>query len=225
MSNQVGGSATAMSSMIGLVNTAKDKWNTSGGNEMVGKVSAAIPESTKNYVSNVFKREHIRAFSVFFGIGEERAFYLEKVPSLLVERLRHNVTFFYLNYLLLTGVLFCLTLVINPSAVVGMAILAAAWMWVIRASQSGALKIGGVSIPQQTATIGMGVVSIFVLLYLLSSIFWWTLFTSGFFVAVHAFMRDASMHKDLEDAVAMEGDLHMGGEDAAFLNVPAADVI
>jgi len=70
----------------------------------------------------------------------------------------------------------------------------------------------------------MGVLSVFVLLYLLSGIFWWTLFTSGFFVAVHAFLRDASMHKDMEDAVAMEGDLQMG-EDAAFLNVAAGDEI
>jgi hypothetical protein len=74
-----------------------------------------------------------------------------------------------------------------------------------------------ISIPQKTATIGMGGVSVFVLLYLLSSIFWWTLFSSGFIVAAHAFLRDASMHKDLDDAVAMEGDLNLG-EDAAFLN-------
>ena len=63
----------------------------------------------------------------------------------------------------------------------------------------------------------MGGVSIFVLLYLLSNIFWWTVFSSGLMVAGHAFLRDASMHKDLDDAVAMEGDLHLG-EDAAFLN-------
>lgn len=45
-------------------------------------------------------------------------------------------------------------------------------------------------------------------------------------MAVHAFFRDASMHKDMEDAVAMEGDLHlMGGEDAAFLNVASVDQV
>lgn len=42
--------------------------------------------------------------------------------------------------------------------------------------------------------------------------------SSGFLILVHAFLRDASMHKDLQDAVAMEGDLHFGGEDASFLN-------
>eukprot|EP00522_Entomoneis_paludosa_P005855 CAMPEP_0172458106 /NCGR_PEP_ID=MMETSP1065-20121228/25788_1 /TAXON_ID=265537 /ORGANISM="Amphiprora paludosa, Strain CCMP125" /LENGTH=224 /DNA_ID=CAMNT_0013212189 /DNA_START=60 /DNA_END=734 /DNA_ORIENTATION=+ len=224
MATPEGGTANTMSSIVGLVNTAKEKWDTSGGNEVMGKVSAAIPESTKKYVSGIFKREHLRTLTVFFGIGEERPFYIEKTPSLLVERLRHNAAFFYLNYFLLTAILFCLTLVISPSAIIGMALLAAAWMWVIRASQTGALKIGGISIPQQTATIVMGIISIFALLYLLSGIFWWTLFTSGFFCAVHAFMRDASMHKDLEDAVAMEGDLQMG-EDAAFLNGSPVDQI
>jgi len=82
---------------------------------------------------------------VYFGIGEERPFYVEKTPSLLVERLRHNVTFFYLNYMLLTAVLFCLTLLISPSAIIGIALLAAAWMYVIKASQSGSLSIGGTS--------------------------------------------------------------------------------
>ena len=76
----------------------------------------------------------------------------------------------------------------------------------------------GVQIPQKTATIGLSILSIFVLLWLLKGIFWWTVTSSGFLILVHAFLRDASMHKDLEDAVAMEGDLHFGGEDASFLN-------
>lgn len=63
----------------------------------------------------------------------------------------------------------------------------------------------------------MAIASAFALIYVLSNIFWWTLFSSGLLVAVHAFLRDASMHKDLDDAVAMEGDLNLG-EDAAFLN-------
>lgn len=109
----------------------------------MGQFSKNIPDSTKQYIGSVFKRDHIRSVSVYFGIGEDRPFYIEKTPSLLLERLRHNFTFFYLNYLLLTGVLFCLTLLISPSAIIGMGILALAWMWVIRASQSGTLSISG----------------------------------------------------------------------------------
>mmetsp|Transcript_1765 Transcript_1765/g.3876 ORF Transcript_1765/g.3876 Transcript_1765/m.3876 type:complete len:226 (+) Transcript_1765:130-807(+) len=216
--NQTNAGGNTMSSIMGLVSTAQEKWNSSGANEAVGQFSQNIPESTKQYIGSVFKRDHIRSITVYFGIGEDRPFYFEKTPSLLLERLRHNVTFFYLNYLLLTGVLFCLTLLISPSAIIGMGILALAWMWVIRASQSGSLSISGIQIPQRTASIVMAMISVFVLLWLLSGIFWWTLASSGFLIAVHAIMRDASMHKDLEDAVPMEGDLHMGGEDASFLN-------
>jgi len=223
---QASDSASTMSSLMGMMSSAKEKWNSSGANEAMGRVSASIPDSTKNYVGSLFKREHLRGIAVFFGIGEERPFYVEKTPSLLVERLRHNITFFYLNYMILTGVFFCLTLLISPSAIIGIGLLALAWMWVIKASQSGSLTISGINIPQKTATLAMGVISIFVLLYLLSSIFWWTLFSSGFLIAVHAFLRDASMHKDMDDMVAMEGDLHLGeGEDDAFLNTARVDQV
>jgi hypothetical protein len=90
----------------------------------------------------MFKREHLRSISVVFGIGEERPFYVEKTPSLLVERLRHNMVFFYLNYMVITAVFFCLTLLISPGAIIGIGILAISWMWLIRASQSGSLRIG-----------------------------------------------------------------------------------
>jgi hypothetical protein len=72
----------------------------------------------------------------------------------------------------------------------------------------------GVTISQTHASLAMGVVSLFVLLYLLSGIFWWTLFSSGFLVAVHAGLRDASMHQDGDDKVDMVGEV---GEDSAFL--------
>jgi hypothetical protein len=210
-----------MSSLMGAYNTAKEKWETSGGNEALGRMTAVIPESTKNMVGTMFKREHIRGVTVCFGIGEERPFYIEKTPSLLAERLRHNFTFFYLNYAILTGVLFCLTLLISPSAIIGIGLLALAWMALIRASQSGSLQVSNFQIPQQTAVIVMGVFSILVLFWLLSGIFWWTLFSSGFLIVVHAFLRDASMHKDMDDVMAMEGDLHLG-EDSAFLNNDAS---
>ena len=116
----------------------------------MGRVSASIPESTKSMVGSMFKKEHFRGPSVFFGIGEERPFYVEKTPSLLAERLRHNVTFFYLNYMVATGILFCLTLLVSPSAIIGIALLAGAWMWLIRASQEGTLRIASKWIPRKS---------------------------------------------------------------------------
>ena len=75
----------------------------------------------------------------------------------------------------------------------------------------------GITVSQKQAYVGMSVVSVVVLFYLLSHIFWWTMFTSGFLVGTHAALRDASMHKDEEDKVAMSGDLSLEEEQSAFL--------
>lgn len=115
------------------------------------------------------------------------------------------------------AVIFGLTLFVSPSAIVGLALLAGAWIYVIRASQSGSLKIGAFSISQNQATMVMGVISCFVLIYILSSVFWWAVASSGFLTILHAGLRDASMHQDGEDQVAMMGDIPPPGEQAAFL--------
>lgn len=90
----------------------------------------------------MFKREHFRGVGVFFGIGEERPYYVEKTPSLLIERLRHNVMFFYLNYMAIAGVMFFLMMLMSPSTIIGLVLLGALWMWFVRASQDGTLRIG-----------------------------------------------------------------------------------
>ena len=79
------------------------------------------------------------------------------------------------------------------------------------------LQPTAVSIPQKTAVLVMGGITLFVLMYLLKGIFWWTLVWSGCLVAIHAFLRDASMHKDADDAVTMEGEFSIN-EDSSFLN-------
>ena len=142
-----------------------------------------------------------------------------------MERLRHNIYFFYLNYILLTAVLFCLTLVISPGAIIGIGLLGFAWLAVIRATSEGSTKIGPVTVTQKQASIAMTIVSAFILMRVLSHIFWWTIGSSGIIVGVHAFMRDASMHKDAEDKIEMTGDISgMSGaavaaeEEASFLN-------
>lgn len=65
----------------------------------------------------------------------------------------------------------------------------------------------------------MGVISAFVLIWLLSGVFWWTLFSSGFMAVVHAGLRDASMHQDGDDQVTMVGEVAgvSASEQAAFL--------
>lgn len=216
--------AGTVSSMMGLVSTVKEKWDSSGGNEMIGRVSASIPQGTKdslmNASNNLFNRQHLRSITVFFGMGEERPFYVEKSPVLLTARLRHNVKFFYLNYMIVFAILFILTMITSFSTMIGLVCLGGAWLYVIKASDGGTLKLGAIQISQKIATLGMSGVSVLVLFWLLSNIFWWTIGSGGFLCTVHGVLRDASMHQDEDDRVDMSGDLTLdeNNENASFLN-------
>lgn len=197
---------------------------------MLSSVSASIPQGTKDYISNakskIINREQIRPVSVFFGIGEEKPFYMEKNPSLVVSRIKHNISFFYMNYIMMTAFLFVLTLIISPGAIIGIGLLGLAWASVLRATSEGSTQIYGIKISQKQASIAMSVVSVFVLLNVLSHVFWWTLGSSGCIIGVHAFLRDASMHKDEEDKIEMTGDVHIdAGEDASFLNPQSNNIV
>lgn len=217
-----GGIAGALSALNTASTSIKSAWDNSGGSDVINNVSNNIPQGTKDLFADtknkVFNRQALRSPTVFFGIGEEKPFYLERVPSLVTERVRHNLSFFYLNYIMVTGLLFCLTLLISPSAIIGIGLLGFAWMAVIKATSGGSMQVKGITVTQKQASIGMGVVSVLVLIWLLSHIFWWTLSTSGFLTGVHGLLRDASMHKDEEDKVQMQGDLSLGEEESSFLN-------
>jgi hypothetical protein len=93
--------------------------------------------------SRVFNRQNLRSPAVFFGIGEEAPFYLERVPSLVTSRLHHNVSFFFLNYAAVTALLFFLTLLISPSAIIGIGLLGFAWLALIRATSEGSVRVKG----------------------------------------------------------------------------------
>lgn len=230
-SNASSFSATATTAALGgLVGSAKERWVSSGASNAMMKVSDNIPQGTKDMFteakSKYFRRDHLRSPTVFFGIGEEKAFYFEQSPALLVLRMKHNVSFFYLNYSILTAILFVLTVLVSPSSLIGMALLGFAWMSVMKSTESGSIQIKGLTVTQKQATMGMTILSAVVLFYLLSHIFWWTMFTSGFLVGAHAAFRDASMHKDEEDRVDMVGDLSMNvEEESAFLNNNLGDEV
>jgi len=197
----------------------KEKWTGSQGEEVLSSITSNIPTGTKELITDAQKRlfntAHIRSPGVYFGFGEERPFYVESNMQLFAARVKHNLTFFYLNYALVTAALFLLTLLISPSAIIGIGLLGLAWASVIKATQSGSVTLKGITISQKQASIGMLGLSVMVLFYILKNVFWWTLSTSGICVALHVFFRDASLHKDEEDKVQMSGDL---GEDASFLN-------
>lgn len=211
--------ASALNSFVGVLNSAKEKWDSSGASEAMSRVTASIPQGTQEYLAStsqqLLNRQKLRSVAILFGIGEERPFYIEKAPSLLMARLKHNFQFFFLNYIVLTGLLFCLTMLTSPMALIGIGCLAALWMYVVRQTQSGSMVVYGVVISQKNATLGLSIFSAMFLIWLLSNVFWWTLFSSGFLVCVHAVLRDASMHQDGEDQMDMVGEF--SGEQAAFL--------
>jgi len=221
----------ALAAFGNIVSTAKDSFNKSGGKEVLSSVSASIPQGAHDYLSQAkskfINRDHLRPISVFFGIGEESPFYVEKTPSLIVSRVNHNVSFFYMNYIVLFTILFCLTMVTSPTALVGIGILGLSWAAILRYTAEGSVTVYGITISQKQASIVMGVFTGLLLIKILSHVFWWTLFSGGFLCGAHAFLRDASMHKDEEDKIEMTGDVSFNdaGEDASFLNPQSNDVV
>lgn len=220
--NTAGNVAGALTALSSASSTIKNAWENSGAKDALASAQSNLPQGTQDTLAiaknKVFNRQNLRTPTVFFGLGEEQPFYVEKVPSLIAERARHNLSFFYLNYAAVTTVLFCLTLLISPSAIIGIGLLGFSWMGVIRATSEGSMQVKGITITQKQASIAMSGVSVLVLIWLLSHIFWMALATSGFLCGVHLLLRDASMHKDEEDKQVMQGDLSLDGEEATFLN-------
>jgi len=219
--NAAGNVAGALSALSSASSSLKNAWENSGAKDALANAQSNLPQGTQDTLSlaksKIFNRQNLRSPTIFFGIGEEQPFYVEKVPSLITERVKHNLSFFYLNYAGVTAILFCLTLLISPSAIIGIGLLGMAWMAIIRATSEGSMQVKGVTITQKQASIGMSGLSVIVLIWLLSHIFWMALATSGFLCGLHCLFRDASMHKDEEDKVVMQGDLSLD-EEATFLN-------
>lgn len=215
--------AVTTSALLGTVlGSVKSSEGMSKASEVISNVTSSIPQGTKDLLSEASARflnpAFIRSPKVFFGIGEERPFFVERQASLLASRTKHNFSYFYLNYAILTAILFFLTLIVSPGAIIGVGILAVAWGSVIRATSSGSVTIRGITISQKQATIAMSGISVFVLMWILSNVFWWTTSTSLVLIGCHSLFRDSSMLRDEEDKVDMIGDL---GEDASFLNQEA----
>jgi len=215
---------SASTALLGnVIGKVKDTWDSSKGSEVLSKLTDTVPQETKDNLKALGERflnpALIRSPKLFFGFGEEKAFFIEKDPPVLASRVKHNIKYFYMNYLILTAILFFLTLIVSPGAILGLGLLAVLWVAVIRATSSGSVTIKGFTISQKNATIAMSILSFLILLKILSNVFWWTLGTSSIVVVAHSLFRDSSMLRDEEDKVDMTGDL---GEDASFLNQETA---
>jgi len=221
----MGNVAGALSALSSASTSIKSAWDKSGASNVLASAQSNLPQGAQDTLavakSRIFNRQNLRSPAVFFGIGEEAPFYLERVPSLITSRLQHNLSFFYLNYAAVTALLFCLTLLISPTAIIGIGLLGMAWLALIRATSEGSIKVKGITVTQKQATLAMSILSVLVLIWLLNHIFWMTIGTSGFLCGVHCLLRDASMHKDESDRVVMRGDLSLdesGDDEAQFLN-------
>mmetsp|Transcript_41322 Transcript_41322/g.96884 ORF Transcript_41322/g.96884 Transcript_41322/m.96884 type:complete len:179 (-) Transcript_41322:401-937(-) len=132
-----------------IADAAKEKWNSSGAAQYVKAATDNLPEGTRDVIGNVqrsiFRRENLRSFSVYTGFGEERPFYFERSPDLLIDRIRHNLTYFFLNYGVLTVFLFILSVITNPATLIKLAIIALMWVYVVKMTESGSIVIAGES--------------------------------------------------------------------------------
>ena len=170
-------------------------------NQAANKVSEAIPEEAKSYMRSakekILDSDNLRPFSVFVGIGEPSSFNVTLNPTVLCPRLKHNLFFFYLNYILLAAVVFVITLLatmLNPLTLIVVVALAAAWFVVIKATTED-VKFGCFTITRKNASLAMMIISGIVAFFTVKDTFFVTLGTGSALSLIHAIFRDSSKLK------------------------------
>jgi len=187
------------------MNEAKEKWDSSTVNKAVNSATGSVPQGTKDFLASttgkLFDRKNLRGFKACFGIGEEKPFSFEMSFQPVKERVTNNLTFFYLNYLLLGALLFCLTMVVSPSAIIGIGALVVVWyLFIQRAKQGKTIVILGKEITDKLATDVLIVLSALVLFFILEGIFWYALGTSVVLTLLHAATRNEFSYQEVESA-------------------------
>lgn len=208
--------------MAQTVNQANNAYNT---------VSAAIPQGTKDFMQTakdtIFDNDKLRSFSAFFGIGEEGNFTFTADPATLCTRLKTNVLFFYLNYILMAAVILVITLfatIITPTKLITAALLICAWVIVLKATSSGEFSAfdGKLSISRKVATTITMVVTGIVLFFLVKGVLYITFGSSLFLAFFHATLRDATRY--YEEGGGENGGVPSDGNDG-FVNVAKTEEV
>lgn len=151
---------------------------------MAGYDQVGGSANPSGYAARIFSRENLRGVGEFLGTGEQQAFSLLLNPTALLDRIRCNCTYFYLNYVGMTALLFVLNVFFSPSAWIGMLLLGVMWVAVVNnVKDENQLKM---------ATGGMTLFSAFALWYLLGGHFKWTCYLSGGLSCAHALFRNAA---------------------------------
>ena len=166
------------------------------------QVSSSIPQEAKNILqsakTNVLDNDKLRSLSVFFGIGEASAYSLILMPTKLCQRLWQNVTFFYLNYILLTAIVFAVSLLaflMSPKTLIILVCLALAWFAMLRVTKEDGVKVLGLTITRKEGSAIMMIISGIVGFFAFQNVFVVSIGSSVFLALVHALARDASEHQ------------------------------
>jgi len=127
-------------------------------------------------------------------LGEDRAYNFD--PNVIVTRVPKNLSYFYVNYLGLSIVLFILSVVMKPGAIIGVGFLGALWFAFL--TKVPMLSNGNIYVPApvnqevpQKAIIAVfcGVTAA-VLKWLLADTFWYVIYTTIVLTVVHSVLRN-----------------------------------
>eukprot|EP00522_Entomoneis_paludosa_P011372 CAMPEP_0172448812 /NCGR_PEP_ID=MMETSP1065-20121228/7748_1 /TAXON_ID=265537 /ORGANISM="Amphiprora paludosa, Strain CCMP125" /LENGTH=225 /DNA_ID=CAMNT_0013200401 /DNA_START=17 /DNA_END=694 /DNA_ORIENTATION=- len=190
--------------------------------QAMGQVNDAIPDQAKSALQSakerIFDSDQLRSLTVFCGFGEGgSAFSVALNPTVLCPRLKNNLVFFYLNYILVTAIVFCIVLLatmLNPVSLIFLVALAFGWFVVLRATADGSTQVGPLTITRKVASGIMVVISVILAFFLVKDIFFVTMGSGAALSLLHAFFRDASQHYNTADS-STQSPL-VDGEDADY---------
>ncbi|KAL3934194.1 MAG: hypothetical protein SGBAC_010038 [Bacillariaceae sp.] len=209
------------------MNEAKEKWDSSNVSKAVSSAMGSVPQGTKDMLAShageLFDRKNLRGFAACFGMEEDKPFSIEKSFGPLKDRVTTNLQFFYLNYVLFGAFLFCVTLIVSPSAIVGIGALLVVWyLFIQRAKQQKPITILGKELTDKQATDCLIVLSAVVLYFILEGIFWYALGTTALLTILHAATRSEFNYQEVpsaDDELAKAGKTM--GETTSLLNNPS----
>jgi len=184
-----------------LYNKAQENWTSAQGAEILSEVGSVIPDETKNF----FSGDKVRSLKVYFGFRSSESYSIVSA-NLLMLRIKHNLSFFYLNYIIQTSVFFALTLLFSPGSMLEIGMLLLVWFMMMQATTSGAMHICGSSISRKMLSLLLAGCSAFILLYVLAGVFWWAMSSSLFAIALHTIFRDASAYQIEPELLYIESD-------------------
>lgn len=187
--------------------------------QTMNQVSGAMPAEAKSAIQSakehIWDSDELRSLSMFFGIGESNTFSIAINPTILCPRLKNNLFFFYLNYILLTAIVFCVILlatVLNPTSLIMLGALGLGWFVVLQATSEGSATMGPIEVSRKVACGIMVIISLFVAFFLVKDIFFVTIGSGVCLSFVHALLRDATPHyeqmKSKTTSKALVQDLH-----------------